>query len=217
MIDFSSLTDLVYEELKKRVVGKKFLQGEHIVEEKVAETLGISRTTARRAIDRLVNDGLFVEKGRKGIYVNEITYDQMLEIYEIRAHLEGLATAQTALRATKRDVEKLRSLFDKVKINDDQENFEYMNADMNFHTEIVQLSGYDLIPAILTKYHLIISCFSQTIIRIPMLTYPEHMDILSAIEKKDSVLSRRLMEEHVLKSRSGLLAEKDKFVLSASN
>jgi DNA-binding GntR family transcriptional regulator len=206
LIKYENLTDLSYINLKKKIISSELTPGERIIEEKIGEQLGVSRTTVKSAIRMLVNDGLLDEVPRQGIYVRKYTVEELIEIYDARASLERLAAARAALILEPQDIKELVDLFNGIEINDDTENLEYMNADMSFHTMIVNKSGCRVISSILSNMHLTISCFAQRIIRPSSLTYQEHMEIVEALAKRDPEKSSQLIEEHIMKTRR-VLAE----------
>lgn len=206
MIEYNNLSDITYINLKKIIISSELSPGERIIEEKIGEQLGVSRTTVKRAIRMLVNDGLLHEIPRQGVYVRKYTIEELIEIYDARASLERIAAGRAALVLTPQDIEELVKIFDGIEINDDTENLEYMSADMGFHTMIVNKSGCSVIPSILLNMHLTISCFAQRIIRPSSLTYKEHMEIVEALARRDPETSSQLMEEHIMRTRR-VLAE----------
>lgn len=89
----------VYEELRRAIVEGRIRPNERLIETELAERLSVSRTPIRESIQRLAADGL-VESRRRGWVVREHSAQEIQEIYEVRAALEGFAARLAAERAT---------------------------------------------------------------------------------------------------------------------
>jgi len=83
--EFSSLSDMVYHHLYEAITDGRYHSGDLLIEMKIAEELGVSRTPVREAIRKLELEGLVLMIPRKGAEVAEITRQDMedvLEVYE---------------------------------------------------------------------------------------------------------------------------------------
>lgn len=89
----------VYEVLRRAIVEGRIRPNERLIETELAERLSVSRTPIRESIQRLAADGL-VESRRRGWVVREHSAQEIREIYEVRAALEGFAARLAAHRAT---------------------------------------------------------------------------------------------------------------------
>lgn len=89
----------VYEQLRRAIVEGRIRPNERLIETELAERLSVSRTPIRESIQRLAADGL-VESRRRGWVVREHSAQEIQEIYEVRAALEGYAARLAAERAT---------------------------------------------------------------------------------------------------------------------
>lgn len=82
---------IAYDAIRASIVDGRFDPGEHIVEAQVAEQLNTSRAPVREALRRLQQEGLAVEKPRRGFFVREITADDFIDIYNVRISIETAA------------------------------------------------------------------------------------------------------------------------------
>src|SRR3954471_15798899 len=89
-------TDSVYEQLRSEIVRGQLRPNERLIEAELAERLQVSRTPIREGLQRLAADGLVASRLR-GWIVYEHTLDQIRDIYETRAALEGFAARLAAL------------------------------------------------------------------------------------------------------------------------
>ncbi len=97
-----SLTEQVYDAIADEICDGALSAGAHLVQEQLAERLGVSRQPVQQAMALLKADGMVEEIGRRGLRVTPLDLDLMRHHYDIRAALDGLAARMAAMRA--RDV-----------------------------------------------------------------------------------------------------------------
>jgi len=86
-----SLKDKAYTAIKAAIVSVNLKPGTPLVETQLAEELGISKTPVRAALEELEREGFVTRILFKGTYVTEVTVKDLVEIFQLRAVLEGLA------------------------------------------------------------------------------------------------------------------------------
>jgi GntR family transcriptional regulator of gluconate operon len=84
-----TLSDMTTELLRERILAGDFNLGERLVEARIARRLQISRGPVREALRQLRAEGLVREEPRRGVFVVDLTVDDVREIYELRAAIEG--------------------------------------------------------------------------------------------------------------------------------
>lgn len=89
--------------------------GARLREIELSERLAISRTPVREALRRLEADGLVVHVPRLGAVVKELTYQEVMELYEMRVVLEGTAARLAARHASELEIEELDALNQEMK------------------------------------------------------------------------------------------------------
>lgn len=94
-----NLTEQVYQALMDEICEGRLLPGTQLVQEQLAEKLGVSRQPIQQSLAMLKNDGLLQELGKRGLYVAPVDIASMHNHYEIRAALDGLAARRAAERA----------------------------------------------------------------------------------------------------------------------
>ena len=107
-----TLSDEVYERLRDEIVKGLIRPNERLVEVDLAERLGVSRTPIRESLKRLSSDGL-IHGGRHHLVVREHAPQEVREIYESRAALEGYAARLAAQRATKEELQRIASFHER--------------------------------------------------------------------------------------------------------
>ena len=90
-----SLADQVFEQLETDILSGKYPKGEVLTELKLTAEMGVSRTPVREALRRLQAEHI-IEESAKGMVVMGISKQDLADIFEIRAHLEGLTARKAA-------------------------------------------------------------------------------------------------------------------------
>ena len=200
-----SLKDMTYEALKAAITTTNIYAGAdepRLDERQLSEDLGVSRTPIREAIARLEQEGLVRTVPRRGVFIIRKTKKEILETITVWAALEGMAARLITLNATDREIATLRTLFatfenDQVAAKID----EYSGANIRFHQALFKISHCDLLDR--TAENLFVHMRS-----IRMRTISEddrasrsiidHMNIIEALERRDTDLAERLARQHTL-------------------
>jgi DNA-binding GntR family transcriptional regulator len=105
----TNLASEVYEELRKSIVEGSIRPNERLIEADLAAMLQVSRTPIRESMLRLAGDGLIVPH-KRGWIVREHSQQEIREVYEIRAALEGFAAGLAAQRATDEELVGIKAI-----------------------------------------------------------------------------------------------------------
>ena len=103
------LREVVAEEIRAMIMGGQIAPGERLIEDKLAAELGVSRNPVREAIRSLEATGLVDVVPRKGAYACLVDGNDIRQIQELRAAINGWAAELAAVRRTDGDVRRLRS------------------------------------------------------------------------------------------------------------
>lgn len=186
------------------IVSKKLLPGQKIVQEQLADKLGISRTPLRSALQMLEAESLIVSIPRRGVIVREFSDAEIIEIYDCRIALECMAIRLFTGRAHQREIDKLRNLlvpFEKGEIDASL----YQKTDSEFHNTIIKNCGNTFLYDLFQKGNLLVCIDMIGLVRPPQDTLQEHLDIVSAIHKKNVDLAENLIKNHLEKSKQLIL------------
>lgn len=186
-ISSDELSQQAYKKVKAMIMSKKLQPGQKIVQDKLAESLGISRTPLRSALQMLEAEYLVESVPRRGMMVKKYSDKEVIEIYDCRMALEEAAVKLFTENASHAQVAKIRKLFQPFLTQTPKiEVTAYKKADMEFHDSILQNCGNSFLYRLFQKGNLLFLIDIIGLIRPPEETLPEHMDIISAIEKKDA-------------------------------
>lgn len=199
--NYKPLRDVVFENLRTAILEGNLKAGQRLMEVQLAEQLGVSRTPIREAIRKLELEGLVVMLPRKGAYVANMSFKDLIDVLEIRATLEGLAASLAAERRNDEDVIKLEKVakeFEEGVRNADIEVV--LKKDVEFHENIFLMANNKKL------YHLITSLWEQVHrFRVMYVSnneaslslVDEHKRILDAIKNGDCELAKKYATEHI--------------------
>ena len=201
----SSLKDKIYESLKQGIASMNIYDPAaelRLDERDLSERLAISRTPIREALARLEQEGLVRIVPRRGVYIVRKTKAEILEMITVWAALESMAARLITEHAADADIRSLRRLFgtfdgDQVEVRID----EYSETNIKFHQAILRLSNCELIKDIADGLFLHMRAIrARTISEDDRATRSiiDHMNIIEALENRDTDLAERLVREHTL-------------------
>lgn len=101
-----NLSTEVYEAIRRSIVEGEIRPNERLIEAELAQRLDVSRTPVRESMQRLAADGLVLSR-RRGWVVREHSPQEIRDIYEVRAALEGYAARLTAERASDAEIAEI--------------------------------------------------------------------------------------------------------------
>lgn len=106
------IKDVLFDAFKQAITLGRVPAGTSINEKQLAQSLHISRTPIRAALDMLAADRLVDRKPGSGVIVRGISKRDAEEVYEIRVVLEVLATTKAAHNMNDEDFEEMRQLLE---------------------------------------------------------------------------------------------------------
>ncbi len=199
--EYKPLRDIVFETLKEAILTGKFEPKERLMEIKLADQLGVSRTPVREAIRKLELEGLVVMEARKGAYVSDISFKDIIDTLEVREALETFAVKLAVEKNKVEDIseiEKLNLSFQNAYKNKDVKKM--VECDTEIHKAIINLSEnrklisfMEELNEIMQRFRLIF--FNETYN--PERIDQEHQDVIKAIKNKDMEKAQDAMRNHL--------------------
>ncbi len=198
---YELLSHKVYKIIKSAIIRGQFEPGTHIMEESIAKELNISRTPVREAVKRLVAEKYLTTIPNMGVFVPEISPNDLIEVLEIRLALEGLASFLAAKRVTPEGVTKLENILLKTdRIKKDKNEIEFSEYNSEFHNFIFDIAGNKKLKEVYLD--LIVQPYQTRIksIRTPNqlnTIIQEHHSIVQAIKSKDPAKAQKVSQIHI--------------------
>jgi len=205
----STIRRRIYNFLREQLLSGEIQPHEHLIEAKVARDIGTSRTPVREALHSLELEGLIESIPRVGYVVKSISEEEVEEICEIRAAIEGLGARWAMEKAQKKLVEGLKkniSLSDERVSKGDVRAF--VDMDAQFHEIISKLSGSKrLLELAQTLRRHMLRYRVQSIYSIDNVrrAIDGHKGILRAIEKRDLEEVNKAIQHHMEQSKRDIL------------
>jgi len=178
-----------------------FKPGDRLVESDLAEWFGVSRTPIREALQRLETQSMLTRDGRS-LIVASLDYNQLAELYVVRAELEGLAAQLAARHATPEEVGVLRDMVEEDRALLGQPT-ELARANRRFHKQIHLASHNRFLVQQLDLVHRSMALLATTSLAAEGRdadALREHDAIVSAIEARDGEASAAALREHISKA-----------------
>lgn len=138
-----STVELIAEELRQAIMTGSLEPGDQLGEADLAEHFAVSRGPLREAMQRLVSEGVLHAIANRGVFVNELTLDDVRDVYRTRSVIERGAV-EISLRERRREelyaavvvaIERMRTA---AKGDDGPA---VSDADQAFHEALVECSG----------------------------------------------------------------------------
>ena len=131
------------ERLRGAILEGELPSGAPLAQAALAERLGVSRQPVGLALEALRREGLVVDRGRRGVAVAPLEPDRLLDLYQVRGVLDGLAAELAARRAAAQpaDLGRLREVLEQGEATRSAALRPLIEADLAFHEAVYGLSG----------------------------------------------------------------------------
>lgn len=209
VIHRSRLADQAYEWIKQRILTGQLLPGQRLSVPAIAEELSLSRSPVREAVQRLVQEGMGAERPHQGAVVASADLRSLVDLYQVRAVLEGLSAELAADWQDPTFVEDLESIHrNQEHAVEHRTQADVIRADMRFHERILEAGANPalsrVLQPILHRMSLAMLAGEQSW---PQQALTEHRAVLDAIRARDAAQARLTMAAHVSRVRDGLYAK----------
>jgi DNA-binding GntR family transcriptional regulator len=204
----------VFENLKKAIVRGDFSPGNRLVESRIAEALGISRTPVREAIHKLEREGLIKKLPQGGFYVLNLTREEIEETFGIRSVLESYAAHQAALKHDKHELGPLEGKIEEFQYFLNHGEMEaLLKINTEFHNLLYAMSRSPKLIKMINDLQDQIYRFRRIILRIEIMartSNEDHRQMLSAMKRRDADKVETLVRQHILRGQKIVLRELEK-------
>lgn len=188
----------VYRHLLEKIRRGDLLPGVRLRETELAEHLGISRTPVREAIRLLEADGLVVHLPRQGATVRGLDYAEVIELYEMRAVLEGTAARLAARVALDLELRELLALNDELANTPAGPQAQDLN--LLFHRTLIDAARNRFLLKSVRTLQKTLLILGPTTLSDPARAnqaVAEHAAVLSALQARDGDAAEQAMRAHV--------------------
>ncbi|WP_161555678.1 GntR family transcriptional regulator [Mangrovicoccus ximenensis] len=197
------LADIVYGQVRDLLRQGELAPGQRLSESELCDRFQVSRTPAREAIHRLLNEGFLTQGSGGRPSVAEIDIAAAEEIYDMREAVECLAARLAARKATTEDLLELRAILDEQRAGPAGET-EFLDVNDRFHGCIYRISANRYVQrtaSILLVSAGMIRGSTHGKYDYDSWSLAEHEEIYRAIEDGDSVAAEDAMRRHTRHGR----------------
>jgi len=199
--DFPLLKDKVYEIIKKNIIGLSLPPNSQLVEKRLAEEMGVSKSPIREALLRLEREGLVYTIPFKGCFVAKITPQDLQETFQLREALETYCVQQGCEAFSGKEINRLKEILvegdEALQANDVNRCY---SVNTLFHDTLVSNTKNSKIQRTyanlrdhLDRYRNIASRILGRVAK----SHQEHVLIIQAMEVRDDAQARKQIVDHV--------------------
>lgn len=209
--DSYSLSGRVFHKIREDILSGKYKRDETLKEKTIGDELGVSRTPVREALRQLELEGLVTIIPNKGASVVGISKDDIKDIYEIRARLEGLCAKRAAKNVTTDQIAELEENIYLVDFHSSKENYaQVLELDNKFHEILYEASLSKMLKHELSAFHHYVERVRKITLSMPervTKSNDEHRMIVEALKNHNEDEAETLATTHMLNTISNM----DKF------
>lgn len=211
MRDLRPIREIILERLRNAIISGKLKPEDRLIENDIAEKMGVSRTPVREALRQLEIEGLAENVPRKGTVVKGLSKKDIMDIYEIREVLEGLAVRLACANMNEERLGRLKGKIAEMKnsVNDSDPSV-YWKLHEQFNDIILNASGNGrLVDQMKQIYEYLSKLRRSTKVmeRRRKQAMEEHEAMLRAFENRDELTAEKLGRQHALNARNFLTEE----------
>jgi DNA-binding GntR family transcriptional regulator len=146
---YRTIEDTVHHMVAEAIIRGLYAPGERLAQDRIAETLGVSRIPVRAALRRLEAEGLVSFQPHRGATVRELSPKEVAEIYDLRILLETYALRLAASRITPEQLDHLEELA--IRIDQTTDADEWVRCRADFYSELYLVADCPLTVELILK------------------------------------------------------------------
>ncbi|MAQ00536.1 MAG: GntR family transcriptional regulator [Pseudomonadota bacterium] len=201
--------DKTFLQLRVDIVEGAIPPGSKLSETELSTKYQVSRAVIREAINRLESCHLVERKANVGARIVSLTPQGLIQLYQVREALEGMAARLAAKNMSDQEIADLTALLDNhFQTVKGGESYYQEAGDLDFHYRIILGSKNQHLIEVLVNgiYHLIRMYRVQFGMAGPRVTtaFDEHKHVVQAIANRDEELAEMLMRRHILYSKNNI-------------
>ena len=196
-----TMQEAAVERLRNLILSGHLAPGQRLLQEELAEKLGMSRTPIREALQRLATEGLVNISSYKGASVAKFSDSDLVEVYSVRIALESYAAALATQKITDEDLERLEVLMKEMGEAFQSKVFEdLLEAHHKLHASIYAIAGRQRLYEIIIQYLGLSNLYQRMALSLgrgandPII---EHIDILNTLRSRDAEAAGRILRTHL--------------------
>jgi len=204
------LVEQVHDAIVSEIASGKLKPGERVIQEQIAQELGVSRQPVQQALLLLRKQGVLRDAPGRGLIVASLDVDQVANMYDIRAVMEGLAFRKAAERNAERARKQGPALIQSGRKAVAAGSVAAMiGADLKFHDFIYSLSENPLIaPTMDAQWTYTQRVMGEVLMsdERPRDIWDQHEALLDAVMAGDGAAAEALARQHISQAAAAMIA-----------
>jgi len=189
----------IYQELKKRIIYLEYKPKQVLNIKELAKEFGVSAVPIREVLILIEAENLIHIIPNNGIYVTDISFQELKEVFEVRLFLIGLVGRLAAQRITPEELEKLKELL--VRIKQEKDKKVLIRLDAEFHDLLNYFTKNNTLAETLKKLRNQIGrlwFFAQDSDLYSSQIPSDFDELMKALEKRDQDRCEEILKNHAI-------------------
>lgn len=204
----------VTDRLRGLILNRHLGPGERLVQDDLAEQLGVSRTPIREALHALAADGLVVLAPRKGASVAAFSLEDLKDLYSIRIPLEGYGALLATQAAGPEDLAKLHALVTQMeKLFHAGNRWELLVVNRQFYATFYAIARRPRLYDLIMRHLDMAGLYRHMAFSLDALygyTVKEHLELLMVVEQGAAEEAERLTRVNLERTAATLVSSWEK-------
>ncbi len=190
-----------YDAIRQRIIDLDLRPSEKLIEQRLCDQLGFSKSPIREAIQRLEQEGLVYSLPFKGCFVADINEKGIREIFQLREALEAFCIKIGCETSSKKEIQEIKKFFEKAEKALGDENLKQCYVfDRQLHELLIShsknakiIQTYSTLKDHLYRYWNISTLISERVAK----SHEQHLLIIEALEQGDKILAETRLSDHL--------------------
>ena len=197
-----SAAQLAIEEIRDLIESGALAPGARINAEELAESLGISRTPVRDALQTLRTEGLVEIFPRRGIFVRRISKQEVQDVYAIKTAIEPLAAAWAAERGSEADRQTLAALLQQLQAAGAEEDvFACARVVDTIHTHLFSMAESEVLSDVYRVFQTRVKLLRHLNMGQPgrlKVSIDQHSSVVNHVVNREPEAAQKIMQQHMV-------------------
>jgi DNA-binding GntR family transcriptional regulator len=205
-----TLNSRAYDRIRADILTCHLPPGSVVSEAALAEKYEFGKSSIRNVLTRLIQEGMVVNRGRKGHIVRPLTLRELRDIFQLRLLMEPQTAAIAASEISEAGIERLKSLTKDASHTDKSDPNAVITglmANRTFHVAIAEATGNELLMRFMSRVHDNMLRFAYLTVATSRETeiMQEYQDIIAALSARDPDRAAQVMRRHIENSERNVM------------
>jgi GntR family transcriptional regulator, rspAB operon transcriptional repressor len=211
-----SISDQIYDSLKKKILDNQIMPGERLMQEEIAEVFNASRTPIRQAFILLEKDGLVERLPQGGVRVTQIDIEMVRDVFGIRGALEAYAVELACEKIQEADIDQLKKIEQQASailatpsVDNGSQLQQLLELNSSFHEIIYKSTGSTFLAALINNLKCVVlrlRALSLREVKTWGQVWKEHSQLIDCLKRRDKINACKIMRDHISAAASYVLA-----------